>query len=347
MTQNVITINGVPVHVDADIIASILLGAQKKESPLMADYVRDWYEHYKKPTLRPKTVIQYEWMLNCHIIPFFKDMKVGDVMTPDIQKFFDTMPNASRSTVKHMKDVLHQVFASAIEDGYAVKNPTESKRLVLPKKVKEREALTPEQLQKITFQMCRLKEPDKLLLMLLLYTGARRGEVLGLRWEDVDFEERIIHIRRAVVHVKNRPFVGETKTHNGLREVPLLPQLHDFLLQYNPKEGYIIGGKKEPITETAYRRMWERIDNKVELYGATAHVFRHTFLTMAAPLIDPKTLQAIAGHANYTLTMSRYVHKREDKIRESTDKLSDLYEWRICPDSNRGLLASKASALSN
>ena len=254
-------------------------------------------------------------------------MKIADITTPDIQRFYDTMQDAAHSTVKHMKDVLHQIFDSAIEDGIIVRNPTDSKRLVMPKKANTREALTQEQVRHIEQQMVRLKKSDQLYLKLLIYTGARRGEILGLKWSDISLKENAIHIQRAVVHIRNRPLIGETKSKSGTRIIPLLPQLKQFLLEYehSKEDTFVIGNDEEPITETAYRRMYERIDKKIELYGATAHVFKHTFLTMAATSVDPKTLQAIAGHANYTLTMSRYVHKRDDKIKESGKKLSNIY----------------------
>ena len=274
MNENTITINGVPVHVDENALLLLLNGLTARSSPLMKDYVTEWYERYKKRLLRPKTMLNYESMLKAHIIPFFGEMRVGDVTTSDIQSFFDTMPGAARSTVKHMKDVLHQIFDAAVEDGYATKNPTNSKRLVLPSKQKTRNALTPEQVQHILFQMVRLRKSDQLLLMLLIFTGMRKGEILGLKWEDIDMKASMINVSRAVVHVNNRPVVGRTKTDSGTRDVPILPQLERFLKNCERTGVYVIGGKDEPVTDTGYSCIWKRISDKIELYGATSSGIR-------------------------------------------------------------------------
>ena len=74
-----------------------------------------------------------------------------------------------------------------------------------------------------------------------------------------------------------------------------------------------------------YKRMWERIGRKIDLHGATAHVFRHTYITMAVSHVDIKTLQSIAGHADISTTMNRYAHGREDKIIEAGKNLATMY----------------------
>ena len=89
--------------------------------------------------------------------------------------------------------------------------------------------------------------------------------------------------------------------------------------------GYVIGQDK-PLTETAYKRTWERIGKKIDLHGATAHVFRHTYITMAAAHVDIKTLQSIAGHADISTTMNRYAHGRQDKIIAAGQALQTMYQ---------------------
>ena len=327
MSLNTIVVNGIPINVSAEVVLKLLSQNDcnaKVETPLMNDYAVFWFEKFKKPKLRPKTIISYRTMFN-HILPFFKNRKIGDISTIDIQNFLEDHSNYSRSTVKHMKNVLHQIFDSAIEDGYITKNPTESNRIVISDKVTERKALTLEETRHILAQIDKLEVRDKTFLMLLMYTGERKGEVRGLRWEDIDFEHNIIHVKRAISSAENQPAIVPTKSKAGVRDIPLLPELKAYLEQVRCQSGFILGGNK-PLTETQYRRMFKRIDKKINLHGATAHVFRHTFLTMAATNLDPKTLQSIAGHANCTTTMNRYVHKREDQIIESGKKLAGLFD---------------------
>ena len=74
-----------------------------------------------------------------------------------------------------------------------------------------------------------------------------------------------------------------------------------------------------------YKRGWERICRTINMHGATAHVLRHTYITMAAAHVDIKTLQTIAGHADISTTMNRYAHGREDKIIEAGGLLRNMY----------------------
>ena len=145
-----------------------------------------------------------------------------------------------------------------------------------------------------------------------------------MRWEDIDYENNLIHVQRAVIFKHNRPEVGPTKSVAGIRDIPLLPELRTILSEHQKDSGYIVGNGETPMTETQYRRTFERIERQLDLHGATAHVFRHTFLTMAVDALDLKTLQSIAGHASHVTTM-RYVHKRDEKILEARDLLKGMF----------------------
>ena len=321
MTQNTITVNGVPINIDSAALFALL---QSRKTPPMKDYSTQWYEGFKKKQIRPRTQVTYKSLLYKHIIPFFGDLAIGDIDITSIQKFYDAKSNLSKSTIHQCSIILHQIFKAAIEDRLIEYNPTESKRLTYSSKVTERDALTHEEIKDIIRQLPRLKQSDLLMLSLMIFTGERRGEVLGLRWEDIDWDEDIIHVQRAVCYLSNQALVGPTKSKAGIRDIPLLPELKRILTQFKRDAGYIVGNGEKPLSERAYRRAYERIQKKMELHGATAHIFRHTFLTMAVDSLDLKTLQSVAGHASHVTTM-RYVHKRDEKIREAREKLTGMF----------------------
>ena len=101
----------------------------------------------------------------------------------------------------------------------------------------------------------------------------------------------------------------------GNRLIPLDEQLAALLQPCRQINGFIIGDGTEPITETTFKRMWERIGRWINLCGATPHVFRHTYITLAASSgMDVKTLQSIAGHSDIKMTLDRYAHERENNI---------------------------------
>ena len=87
---------------------------------------------------------------------------------------------------------------------------------------------------------------------------------------------------------------------------------------------YIIGGDC-PITEQTYKRTWERIARTIDLHGATAHIFRHTFATVAAPFLDIKTLQSIMGHADIETTLDRYTHAQEERVQAAGELLTGRF----------------------
>ena len=119
--------------------------------------------------------------------------------------------------------------------------------------------------------------------------------------------------------------LGKTKSDAGVRSIPLEGQLAAILQPMRQINGFIIGGQ-EPITETAFKRTWERIGKQINLFGATPHVFRHTYITLAASSgVDVKTLQSIAGHSDIKMTLERYAHAREQKVIEAGKQVSIVF----------------------
>ena len=156
-----------------------------------------------------------------------------------------------------------------------------------------------------------------------MHTGMRRGEVLGLRWQDIDLKNRKIHVVQNVTHKGNRPVIGTPKTRNSKRSLPLTDELIKLLQPMNDI-GYVIGGA-EPVSVKSYNTRLNRIRKQVNLYGATAHVLRHTYLThLAGAGVDLKTLQYIAGHAHIQTTMNIYVHAQEENITKAGNILTDM-----------------------
>ena len=285
------------------------------DTPAFGTYARKWWRLYKVPKHKPTTLRAYENVMEKHIYPFFQKMPLNQITTDTIQQFFNLHMNLAWSSVRQMKILLHEVFVSAIEDGYIEKDPTASSRLVLPTKKNVREALPTAEFVDVMKQIDLLQPQDARLVALLTYTGMRRGEVLGLRWEDIDLRKQLIYIQRSVTFTSNQPIIGTPKTRAGFRAVPITDHLLPHL-QCDSKIGYVIGGGDKPITQSTYDRTMERIGKTINMHGATAHVFRHSYLTFLGTLnTNVKTIQAIAGHSDIQTTMNRYVHRDIEQIR--------------------------------
>lgn len=297
------------------------LAVQPGNSPRFQVYAEEWYELYKKPKHRPTTLQTYRCLMDKHILPYFGAMTFDQITTNEVQRFLNQKGKMAESSVKQMKILLHEICKAAMEDGYMLKDPTASSRLTLPTRKKIREALSTEQFVGIVSSLSKLNRQDAQLVSLLCHTGMRRGEVLGLRWEDIS--DGMICVQRSITFKSNQPIVGPPKSHAGNRWIPIADALKPYLTDGGT--GYIIGGGEQPITESKFDRTWQRISKTIDLYGATPHVLRHTYLTLlGATDANVKTIQAIAGHADIQTTMNRYVHSRHEDIRAAGEAFSRL-----------------------
>lgn len=250
----------------------------QKSKPLFSTYALDWFATYRRPRLKYNTADMYAGNLKNHVIPYFDGKHVDEITTKDVQAFYNAKANMSASMNRHFRTLLIGVFNSAVEDGLIEKSPMASTRLtIISKRETPRNSLHPEQIKNIQNNLHQLCTPDKTLLALLMYTGMRRGEMLGLRWYDIDFDRKLIHIQRQITVHKNRPIVSPPKSKAGVRPVPLLPELENILLETRPEGSsqmgkYVVSGNN-PYSERQYRNRMERILKQINLHHATAHVF--------------------------------------------------------------------------
>ena len=299
---------------------------RKQDIPLFKDYARKYMDTYKKPKLKPTTLQGYMSNLKQHLYPAFGNLRLDEITPEIVQTFLNDRIHLAKNTVHTMFVLFSEIMDSAFEDHFIPCNPAKSKRISIPStKKKERMALTPEQLKAIIAQISSnlTDDTERRFMALMLFTGMRRGEVLGLRWEDIDFVQKLITVSRAVSYTTNQPILSTPKTKSGNRKVPLDDQLVEFLKPHL-KSGYIIGGES-PLTQMVARRILRNINKKIDMFGATPHIFRHSYLSaMVEAGVDPKLVQKIGGHAHYNTTMDFYVHTRPELIKQAGNKVSSL-----------------------
>ena len=298
-------------------------------SPKFKAYLEEWWKLYKLPKLKPTTLQTYRNMIDKHILPEFGNEPMADITTNDVQRFFNGREHLTKSSVRQMRILLHQVFTAAVEDKLINRDPTDSKRITLSQRRTRREPLSLDDFYAVLNKLDLLAPKDRCIVALLAYTGMRRGEMLGLRWEDVDFEGGFLFVKQSVTYNGNQPNISTPKSTAGYRKIPIPDELKKILASM-PKNGYVIGGESKPITESTFDRAWQRIDKSIDLHGATPHVFRHTYLTALKDSgADVKTIQAIGGHADIRTTMNLYVHNRDENILEAGKLLNNTFASKV------------------
>ncbi|MBP3644833.1 MAG: tyrosine-type recombinase/integrase [Clostridia bacterium] len=138
---------------------------------------------------------------------------------------------------------------------------------------------------------------------------------------------------RGVTFKCNLPHIDTPKTNAAIRSIPMPVALRQYL---HPQANhlFVIGGDEQPITEQTMKRMWERIKRTINVYGATPHVFRHTYMTFADRENVPlKTLQSIGGYADIYTLKNRYTHTQQEDIEHARQRIENMFSPAFC-DSN-------------
>ena len=290
-------------------------------APLLKDYAIDWLKRKRK--LKETTRANYQKYLREYILPVLGEKKLTAITVADVQEMMDRFAHLSHKTLKDAKGVLSQIMKYAMSDELIKRNPCDSVDLEIPSdKKKVRNALPIDQYKEIISGMQDLQLQDRRFLALCMFTAMRRGEVLGLRWEDIDGD--ILHVRRNVTHPQqNTPQITTPKTEAGVRDIPIIGPLAKVLSPAE-KEGFIIGGN-QPLSLSAYRAMWTRINKTIDMHGATPHVLRHSYLTYAVgETTDFKTVQGISGHADLNTLLNIYSHPQQQKVTELANRISKI-----------------------
>lgn len=272
----------------------------------------DRYMHlYQSGGVEQTTYNCYRQQMDKHVLPVFGSRFVEDITWTDIQQLYNANNHLNRESKRKLRTVLNIVFNGALKDGYIQQNPTKLVT-VTGKPSTPRAILTVEQMADIISNIGHIKcESDRRYMALAVPHAMIPEEILGLRWEDIDIKGMQISIMRAVVHPKrNQPIIKAPKEDARIRTIDIVPGMEQYIASEKPLEGFVFGGDY-PLTYQAFRRLYERIEGQINLYGATTYNFRHTVLTDAYNATgDVKAVQAQAGHATPTMTMGRYVHGR-------------------------------------
>ncbi len=296
-----------------------------------------WITEIKAKTVRWSTLNSYKDRYNKNIKELIGNMIISDVKPMHCQNVMNVMDNDgySGSSMARTKATLSAMFSDACENELIASNPA-TKSVKCPKKPeKSTKVLTLDDQEKLLAAAKESINYDHFLF--ILQTGVRSSELRGLKWDDIDFQNRIIHIRRNVTYdsSNNRFVTGELKTHSGQRDIPMTQTAYELLVRIKrrqEKQKYkvisfefadhvFLNRNCKLLPNSNYDRCLEKICHKAGIEKISMHTLRHTFATRCIESgMKPKTLQKILGHANISMTMDLYVHVTEDEKEKEMKK---------------------------
>lgn len=305
-----------------------------KVTPLWEEYSSMWFEVFKRPTIRERTIAAEKGRMQKHVIPAFQGKHIHEISTTDVMRVLNSKSQYKQSYLKDIMSLMKQVFKAAVEDGYITKSPMDSNRVKNPSKTasEERKPLTIDEQKDIISNIPNLSDDsDRRFMAFLMFTPMRPSEIYGLRWEDIDFESNMIHIERALTFAEGRSFLDKTKTDKSTRSIPIDERLSK-LLEPHQESGVVVcrnyrGKQGEYHTYQSSKRSWQRIKREIDVHGMTPYIGRHTFATnMSKAGVSMKTAMSMMGHTDERMLVRHYVHTDQDDLRVAAEAMSNFIQ---------------------
>ena len=292
-------------------------------------FAQMWYDIYKKPYLRENSLLSIKNSLNTHILPYFGNYRLRDITAMQVQALVAALSSKSKSLQSKVLAILRNIFCIAQENGLVAKSPVSVMLRACGKKTQEKIALTPEESELL---LSRIKNKRaKTFAMIALNTGMRRGEIIALRWKDIDFREKIIHVSsNALVKEGKTEVDAEVKTPAAIRNIPLPEALEKWLLQQKPlshSQFVVAMENHQALTKSSFRSMWRLVERELPNKHLTAHILRHTYITRLFEAgLDIKEVQYLAGHSTVDITLRVYTHyDRQSREKQTIEKVREAF----------------------
>ena len=310
----------------------------------LGEWLDKWLDEYMIFTIRESTLDSYRAMVKNQVKPFIGGKQMSSLTTADMQKFYNKIKKEGRvrehpihgktladSMVRGVHMMLHEALDTAVKERLIAKNPTNG--TTVPKcNYPEKQILGDNQLE--TFlEAIKGHEYWCDFFYVEVMTGLRRGEICGLKWQDISFEENKLQVKRSVSVKKGGGVsIGETKTETGVRCIQMPPSVAELLK--SKKQTAITEWifphflhPEQPISPASAYRKLKVILKNAELPLIRFHDLRHTFATHATQDdVDPKTLAGILGHTNASFTLDTYTHVTSDMQKSASAVVGNMMQ---------------------
>lgn len=305
-------------------------------------FADNWLETCKADSVAANTYeYTYKNSVKNHLIPYFGQYTIANIKPNDVQNFFNSKKSTSESLLHKLRITLNSIFEKAIDNDIIFKNPCKS--VVMPRstaQVKEKHAYSSVEARALVDYAKTVENGYS--IVILLKTGVRRGELLGLRWIDVDLPNMLIHVRQAVKEANGAIEVGPPKTKMSVRDIPIDDETVEVLkniprkviryrgknqsrVPYEVTNEYVVpdikGNCMRPgnwVCRIYDTLMSDFIKSHEDISKLCAHELRHTYGTLLYKGgTDIYTIQKLMGHSDIRITTAIYVHNDIEMIKKA------------------------------
>lgn len=309
----------------------------------LKQFLETWLEDTAKTSVAPRTYARYESLVRVHIVPALGNIALGKLSAQHLQRFYRQKQEAGEHNIaKKCHVLLHRALGQALRWGLVPRNVAD---LVDAPRVphKEMKVLTPEEAQK--FLEAAQGDRFYALYALAIACGLRLGELLGLKWEDIDFGAGTLQVRRQLQWVKGGPQFMEPKTKQSRRTIFLPPLAVTALKEHRKKQreerlrladvwqdnGLVfcteIGTPINP--PNLHRRSFRPILERAGVTRVRFHDLRHTCATLLLMEgTNPRVVQEQLGHSNIATTLGLYSHVLPSMKKQVADTMESILTAR-------------------
>jgi integrase len=290
------------------------------EHTTLAGWMDEWLSVYKAQSIRPGTREKYRLIIENKIKPGLGSCDLRTLDESDIQEFLNGLsPALAGKQINEVRAILLAALDRATERELIPSNPcrrteraAEAHHKIIAMTEREQEA----------FLQAAKGTRYELFFQLALATGMRRGELMGLRWEDVDPDAGVIHVRQAITKIATKLVEGEVKSQSGVRDIPIAVPIKPTLKASKGAGLVFHYSTGTPINPPYLLRSMRYICKKAGISYYTIKDLRSTFATRAAEKgVNPKVLMAIMGHSDVSVTLKYYTGISQEMKNEAIQKI--------------------------
>lgn len=313
---------------------------EKTETSDFQSLAEEWFRHMK-PLVKESTYRKYSNLWKSYIRPQLGHMQIPDISQSILEEYCTALLTSggskgeglSAKTVSDTMSLIRCVLQFCISKKIMVSCDT---RMITVKQcTKKMRVLTVNEQQILCNHINSNPSPQNVGVLFCLFTGIRIGEICALKWEDISFSEKTVHIHQTMQRIqidetehKTKIIITTPKSTCSIRTIPLPDELVSVLKTVTgPAFGYFLtGSDKRWIEPRTMQYHFKSLLKRCKIDDANYHALRHTFATRCVELgFDVKSLSEILGHASVNITMNRYVHPSMNLKRKNMERLSVLF----------------------